>query len=73
MRTRRIEVLLSVVIDNFQILGPAVAPHEADTPLIVDPDAVLARPIAPQGLKPIPGRRAQIAQIDGGIEHIEFA
>ena len=33
---------MSVVIDDFHVVGVTVKPSEADAPLIVDPDAVLA-------------------------------
>jgi len=34
--------LVSVVIDNFHVVGVAVDPSKTDAPLIIDPDAVLA-------------------------------
>jgi hypothetical protein len=34
---------------------------------------VLTRPAGFQSLKPIVGRRAEVAQIGRGIEHVEFA
>jgi hypothetical protein len=33
-----------MVIDDLDAVGVAVAPHEADPPLVVDPDAVLTAP-----------------------------
>jgi hypothetical protein len=42
-----------MVIDNFHIKGILVAPHEANTPLIIDTYTVLSRSIALQLLKPI--------------------
>ena len=46
-------LLLRMVIDNFHIKGILVAPHEANTPLIIDTYTVLSRSIALQLLKPI--------------------
>jgi hypothetical protein len=43
-----------MIIDNFNELGAAIAPLETDTPLIVDPDAVLTATIALQRFQPMP-------------------
>jgi hypothetical protein len=40
-------LLALVVIDNLDFMGIAIAPLEADAPLVVDTDAVLAGPVAP--------------------------
>ncbi|HEV7987669.1 MAG TPA: hypothetical protein VGP23_04210 [Candidatus Binataceae bacterium] len=32
--------LLSMIVDDLDIVSVALAPHEADSPLIVDPDSV---------------------------------
>ena len=44
----RATLCLLVVIDNFDIYRPgrAIGPLKADSPLVVDADAVLALPIA---------------------------
>jgi len=39
-------VYASVVVDDFHFPGIRVTPDEADTPLIVDADAVLSLPVA---------------------------
>jgi|TARA_R110002020_G_scaffold169661_3_gene358961 hypothetical protein len=49
-----------MVVNNFDILRTSVFPNKANTPLIVDPDAVLACAIAPQEFEPIAGRHLQI-------------
>lgn len=41
-----IGVTSSVVIDDLDVDGPGVGPGEADRPLLVDPDAVLAGSVA---------------------------
>jgi hypothetical protein len=58
--------LVSVVVDDFYVVGVAVTPSETDTPLVVDPDAVLAFAIAFEGFEPIGRRYAQIIQGDAG-------
>jgi hypothetical protein len=45
-----------VVIDNFDLIGIAIAPSKTDSVLIVDPQAPLARPLAPELFQHISGR-----------------
>jgi hypothetical protein len=52
---------LSVIVDNLYVFGAGRAPAKADPELVVDPDRVLARPVADQCLQPVPRRDAQIA------------
>ncbi len=57
-----------MIIDNLDIKGVTVTPPETDPPLLVDPYAVLALPIAFQSLKLIleayrQGRMEAIAQL----------
>jgi hypothetical protein len=54
-----------VVISYFYVEGIAIPPHEAHAELIIDPNAVLAFPATPQGLKPVAGRNSQIFQVFG--------
>jgi len=49
-----------VVIDNFDLVGIAIAPSKTDSVLIVDPQAPLARPVAPELLQHIPGRLVEL-------------
>jgi len=42
-----------VIVRNFNIVGVPVKPLEADPPLIVDPDAVLAGTVSPQFLQAV--------------------
>jgi hypothetical protein len=63
---------LSVVVDDLHVLG-SVVPDEADTPLIVDPDGMLAFPSSFEGFQTIPGWRAQIRQPCGGVQHVELS
>jgi hypothetical protein len=60
MDTAHIDRTLSVVVNDLDVSSPGSSPAEADPPLIIDPDAVLPRPIAAELLEPIPGRHAQI-------------
>ena len=46
-----------MVIDDLDVFGTGVGPAEADPVLIVNPDAVLSRPVALQLLEAQPGER----------------
>ena len=48
-----------MVVDYLRIMGVSVGEAKTESPLVVDPDAVRARTVAPKGFKPIPGRRSQ--------------
>jgi hypothetical protein len=37
-------MVASVIVDDFHLMGFAIAPAKADPPTLVDADAVLARP-----------------------------
>jgi hypothetical protein len=58
-----------VIVDDFDVVRIAVLPAEADPPLIVDPNAVLARAVADQGFR----RDAQIVNRAGGVDQVELA
>lgn len=51
-----------MIIDDLDRLRPAVLPHEANPPLIVDPDAKLAGAVSLQGLQTIPRRNPKVLQ-----------
>jgi hypothetical protein len=57
-----------MVIHDFDVIAMAVAPDEADPPLIVDANGVLSFSVAPQGLQLIAGRRGQDAQLGRGMQ-----
>lgn len=61
-----------MVIDNFYILGAFGCPHEADAPLVVDADAVLALAVALQGFKPVAGRDTQVVQHMGRVQQAQL-
>ena len=63
---------LRVVVDDLDVEGIGGAPDEADAPLIVDADAVLASTIALERLEAISGRNAQVGEGVGRIEDDEF-
>jgi hypothetical protein len=61
-----------VVIDDLHVEGVGVPPHEADSPLIIDSNAVLALPLSLQRFEAIAGRRADIPQGPRGMEQQEL-
>lgn len=51
---------LSVVVHDLNVVGITVLPDEADAPLVIDANAVLAPAIALEGLKRVAGRGLQV-------------
>lgn len=47
-------------------------PLEADSPLVIDPDAVLPLPVALQSFKPVSGQDRKILNSDRCVELIQF-
>ena len=64
---------LMLTADDLDVEGIGGAPDEADAPLIVDADAVLASTIALERLEPIAGRNAEVGEGVGRIEDDEFS
>lgn len=55
-----------MVINDLNVFGAvsSLRPLEADAPLLIDPNAVLALPVARQGPQPVAGQPGQIPQVD---------
>ncbi len=51
-----------MVIGNFNFIGISLFPHEADPPLVVDPDAILSFSIAGKLLQPVSRRNPEILE-----------
>ncbi len=47
-----------MIVNNFNIVGIAITPDKAQAPLVVNPYAMLASPIARQRFQPIARRLA---------------
>jgi hypothetical protein len=62
-----------VVVDDLYVEGVGAAPHEANSPLVVYPDAVLSLPPALEGLEAISWRDAQIVQRHRPMKEQEFS
>jgi hypothetical protein len=67
------QVVLSVVVDDLNVLRTCCGPSEADPPLLVDPDAVVAGSITLQLLQSIARRDSQVVDGIRCIEDEEFS
>lgn len=59
----------SVVIHDLDLVGIPLLPEKADSPTIVDADAVLSFPVARKRVQAIPGRRPQIVELPGIVQN----
>jgi len=64
---------LGVVVGDLDILGVTLGPSEANSPLIVDPNAHLPCAVSFQSFESITGWIAQVLNCGCGIELAEFA
>jgi len=62
-----------MIVNDFDIVRVSRSPAETDPPLRVNPDAVLARPIAPELLQAIARRKAQVVEARGRFEHPQLS
>ena len=51
-----------MIIHNFDIMRIFIAPGETDSPLVVDANTVLADPVPPEYLQPVPANCREIGQ-----------
>ena len=61
-----------MVIDNLDVVTVAIAPYEANPPLVVNANGVPALAIAAQSLEAISRRRRQHRKFGGGMELQQF-
>jgi hypothetical protein len=57
-----------MIVNDFDPVRAVLPPNEADPPLIVDADAVLALPIATKRFQAVPGHRGEISQGRGTMK-----
>ena len=67
-----VAMIRSVIVYDFDRERRAVPPAKTDAPLLVDADAVLARPIATQLLQPIPWRHTEFLEGKCRVEEQEL-
>src|SRR6266851_7730209 len=58
----------SVIVNNLNVEGIVIGPAEADTPLLVDPEAHLSGTVTFQHFEPVARRVPQIVHGPGSIE-----
>jgi hypothetical protein len=56
-----------VVVHNFDLVGTIVMPHETDSPLVIDSDAVLPLAVALQGFELVSRWDPQARQLSGSV------
>jgi hypothetical protein len=61
------------MVHNLDIVSIAIAPDKADSPMVIDADAVLALAITRELFKAIARRNAQILQPLRVVQHRELA
>ena len=61
-----------MIVHDLDLVGVAVLPDEADPPLIIDADAVLAAASTLERLEPVARRDAQVLERGGSIERREL-
>jgi len=62
-----------VIISDLNFVRAVNSPDEADAVLIVDPDAMLSDPVALQRFQPVAWRDAQVVQVGGCFNLVQFA
>jgi hypothetical protein len=62
-----------MIIHDFYVISITINPFKADSPLFIDPDAVLPCPVAAELLLSVGWRDAEVAQRDGIVEHAQLA
>jgi hypothetical protein len=61
-----------VIVNDLNVIGTAIAPHKANSPLIVDPYAVLPLSAAGERLQPVPWGNAEVIDARTAIQHPQF-
>jgi hypothetical protein len=62
-----------VIVHDLNFVSIPLAPNEAKTPLVVNPNAILSLSVAMQYFQAISGRCCQIAQFRGAVQLPELA
>ena len=61
-----------MTVHQFNVEGLAFGPAEAQSPLVIDADAVLTGPVAGQRLQPLTGRDPRILEINRAVQLRQF-
>lgn len=60
-----------MIIHNLNFVRAIVTPHETDTPLLIDPDAVLPCAVSMQRFQAITGQARQVYETRGTLEDLQ--
>ena len=58
----------SVIVHDFNVIGVAIFPDKADSPLIVDANAVLPGPVTGKSFQTVSSRYAQVVQARSAVQ-----
>jgi hypothetical protein len=59
-----------MVVDDFDVPSAVISPSKADSPLVIDSNAVLAAPITAKFLQSVAWRRTKVVQVFRTVEHL---
>jgi hypothetical protein len=62
-----------VVVCDFDIIGVSILPEKANTPLIIDPNAVLSGSVASKLFQMVCRWNSEVIEYFGVVEHAQFA
>lgn len=62
-----------MVVGEFDVVGVAVTPNEADAPLFIHANRILAGPVTPEGFQVVARRDARILKNHQGVQQRELA
>ncbi len=62
-----------MIIYNFYTVGVPIPPFKADTPLVVDANAMLTFPLPYQFFQAIGRRNAQVLEREGSVQHTQLS
>jgi len=66
-------ISISVVIDDLDVCWAVICPDKADTPLVIDANAVLSSSVSFESFQPVTRRGSQKAKRVGAIEQLQLA
>jgi hypothetical protein len=61
-----------MIVDELNVVGVAILPAEADAPLVVDADTMLASTITLELFKPVAWWHTEVSELLGSINGNEF-
>jgi len=61
-----------VIVDDLNVLCVAIAPDETDSPLIINPDAVLPPSVSGEGFQSVSRWNAEIFKLYTAVQHPQF-